>query len=139
MATEKQDKRSGAEKQRDASDRGVKFGCYIDLFDGEQPDGCVHDYGVPEDCAHGPKHRSKWTCPYWAPIDEQPADPVATARAEGFRAGAEAMRKMAMRQADSKRIVGPHLDANDLAISDTAMSIYNDIRALPIPEESDNG
>jgi len=98
---EAQDHRSGAAKQQDTQ-CGVKFGCHIDLGPGEKPDGCVHDYGVPEDCSHGPRHRSKWTCPFWAPVKPalaaeaaRGAEHIAMIQERFWRAGAEAMREAA--------------------------------------------
>jgi hypothetical protein len=48
-------------------------GCHADLAPGEQPDGCVLDYGKPQDCDFGVfpggrLRRSKNTCPQWRRI-----------------------------------------------------------------------
>ncbi|MNU29080.1 hypothetical protein D3C71_175270 [compost metagenome] len=52
----------------------ASHGCHVDLAPGEQPDGCVLDYGTPHDCAFGvfPSgrlRRSRNTCPHWRKID----------------------------------------------------------------------
>lgn len=31
---------------------GKVYGCHVDLNDDEMPDGCVIDYGWPEDCTY---------------------------------------------------------------------------------------
>lgn len=61
-----------AKDETDVKD-GVLYGCHIELLDGEEPDGCVIDYGVHMDCIYGltPSGRprkSKWTCRYWKPV-----------------------------------------------------------------------
>ena len=32
----------------------VRYGCHCDLEPGANPDGCVLDYGRPQDCIHAP-------------------------------------------------------------------------------------
>lgn len=56
-------------------------------------------------------------------------------RAEGFRAGAEAMREAAAREASGHIIVS--LGTADLVVVDrgTARRIYDAIRSLSIPED----
>ena len=55
---------------------GKTYGCHIDLLDGDEPDGCVLDYGAPDDCTmgrtpSGRARRSKWTCKYWKDVKHQ--------------------------------------------------------------------
>lgn len=42
-----------------------RFGCHIDLMDGEEPDGCVWDDGRPENCSMTARYSDKAACPYW--------------------------------------------------------------------------
>ena len=49
-----------------------KFGCHVDLEFGDEPDGCVLDYGNPDDCvlartlvAAGKKRED---CREWRPV-----------------------------------------------------------------------
>lgn len=56
----------------------TSHGCHVDLAPGQHPDGCVLDYGVPQDCDYGvfPSgrvRRSKKTCPHWRKIDASPS------------------------------------------------------------------
>lgn len=50
----------------------VKFGCHVDLMDGDEPDGCVFDYGNPGDCrlaqALHQKGKGRADCSEWRPI-----------------------------------------------------------------------
>ena len=53
---------------------GVSYGCRVDLSEGEEPDGCVLDYGSHGDCAYavfasGRKRTSVWTCRHWRPVE----------------------------------------------------------------------
>lgn len=45
-----------------------KYGCHCDLEEGMEPDGCVLDYGKPEDCVYARLRDSKDKCEYWKPI-----------------------------------------------------------------------
>lgn len=45
-----------------------KYGCHCDLEEGMEPDGCVLDYGKPEDCVYARLRGSKDKCEYWKPI-----------------------------------------------------------------------
>ena len=47
----------------------VRFGCHCDLEPDMQPDGCVLDYGKPQDCIHS-DCGDKSKCPYWHEIKE---------------------------------------------------------------------
>ena len=52
------------------SERAAKnhlYGCHVELLEGDEPDGCVLDYGAPTECLHARGRRTKWTCPYWRP------------------------------------------------------------------------
>jgi hypothetical protein len=62
------------------------------------------------------------------------AEHIASIRAEGFRAGAVAMRNAALREAGSRRIVHIKPTAKERAITETALAIYDAIRSLDIPE-----
>jgi len=44
------------------------YGCHVDLMDDEQPDGCVLDYGKPNDCVYAKRITDKTQCEYWKPI-----------------------------------------------------------------------
>lgn len=44
---------------------GIRYGCHVDLMEGEEPDGCVIDDGVRGDCNHGHRHKTREGCPYW--------------------------------------------------------------------------
>lgn len=46
------------------------YACHVSAMAGDEPDGCVLDYGVATDCDHGvlPSgrlRRSKLTCAHW--------------------------------------------------------------------------
>lgn len=58
------------------------YGCSVDLAEDETPDGCVLDYGAPEECIHASKRRIKWTCPYWVLKSEHRAGRAALAAQE---------------------------------------------------------
>jgi hypothetical protein len=47
---------------------GVRFGCHIDLEEGEQPDGCVKDYGAENDCIYARRHRTREGCKFWREV-----------------------------------------------------------------------
>lgn len=52
---------------------GIRYGCHVDLVEGQKPDDCVLDYGCATDCVYGTLksgriRRSKWTCQYWRSI-----------------------------------------------------------------------
>jgi hypothetical protein len=60
------------------STEATSYGCHVDLAPGEHPDGCVLDYGAPQDCNFGvfPSgriRRSKKTCPHWRKFDASPS------------------------------------------------------------------
>lgn len=49
---------------------GKTYGCHVDLGHKEEPDGCVLDYGCPDDCVYarhknGVARDTRWTCEYW--------------------------------------------------------------------------
>ncbi|NTF17819.1 hypothetical protein G6L37_05350 [Agrobacterium rubi] len=49
--------------------------CHVNVTYGEDPDGCVLDYGDARDCDHGilpsgRMRRSKKTCPYWRRVSD---------------------------------------------------------------------
>lgn len=47
----------------------VRYGCHCDLEPHMEPDGCVLDYGAPQDCVHaGRSGATKEGCEYWKPI-----------------------------------------------------------------------
>lgn len=48
----------------------IRFGCHCDLEPGMEPDGCVLDYGRPEDCvhSHSGKVKQRERCEHWKPI-----------------------------------------------------------------------
>lgn len=50
----------------------VKHGCYLDLDPDMEPDGCVLDEGLPENCALARRllrdGKGKTDCGYWKPI-----------------------------------------------------------------------
>ena len=86
---EAQDKRSGAAKKRDA-ERGVRFGCHVDQLPGEARHGCVIDQHRWDDCVRGRRHREKWTCPWWTPLNQRTDGGRSRPRADGWSAGYEA-------------------------------------------------
>lgn len=45
-----------------------KYGCHCDLEEGMEPDGCVLDYGKPDECVYARLRGSKDKCEYWKPI-----------------------------------------------------------------------
>lgn len=52
---------------------GILYGCHVDLSPGEEPDGCVIEYGSHGDCVFavhesGRKRKSMWTCRHWRPV-----------------------------------------------------------------------
>jgi hypothetical protein len=58
-----------AKTKREAQDRGVRFGCYIDIKQTNTPDDdCVLDYGDVKGCPEATRHRSREGCPFWRPI-----------------------------------------------------------------------
>ncbi len=57
-----------AKAKREAQARGVRYGCHIELDEGEQPDNCVKDYGGDRDCIYAQRHRSREACKFWLPI-----------------------------------------------------------------------
>lgn len=48
---------------------GIKYGCHVELEPGEEPDGCVKDYGADRDCIYASRHKSREGCKYWLPVD----------------------------------------------------------------------
>lgn len=51
-----------------------KWGCHVDLFDirgGGEPDGCVIDDGLREDCVYAADIQCKEQCKYWRRITPQ--------------------------------------------------------------------
>jgi hypothetical protein len=50
---------------------GIKYGCHVELIDGEEPDGCVKDDGQDWACIYAPKHRTREACRYWRPISQK--------------------------------------------------------------------
>lgn len=53
---------------------GKVYGCHIDLFDGQEPDGCVKDYGCDDYCIYASRCESKWDCKYWRPVGKAVED-----------------------------------------------------------------
>lgn len=56
-----------------------RYGCYVDLIEGEEPDGCVIEYSAHEDCLYakfpnGRRRRSPKTCKYWQPLPAPPTE-----------------------------------------------------------------
>lgn len=52
---------------------GTKFACHVEAEAGEQPDGCVLDYGCPADCDHAWRHtgwtrKTRESCRFWLPV-----------------------------------------------------------------------
>ena len=65
----------------------IKYGCHVELGQGEQPDDCVLNYGAPDDCVFGrtPSGRIRkapHTCKYWKPITP-PQEPTPSTTGEG--------------------------------------------------------
>lgn len=63
-----------AKAKRAMQQSGRKFGCHVDLSsmdDDSMPDGCVLDYGDPDACIYGSKHRTREGCKYWREVTEQ--------------------------------------------------------------------
>lgn len=56
-----------AKEKRAHQAEGVKYGCHIELAEGEEPDGCVKDYGADKDCIYAPRHRTREACKFWRP------------------------------------------------------------------------
>lgn len=59
---------AGLEGAAKPTPTAVKYGCHCDLEYGMEPDGCVLDYGKPEDCVYARLRGSKDKCEYWKPI-----------------------------------------------------------------------
>jgi hypothetical protein len=59
-----------AKRKREMQAAGVRFGCHVDLGEGEAPDDCVHDYGDLNACNYAKRHRTREGCPYWREIVE---------------------------------------------------------------------
>lgn len=55
-----------AQVQGDSS--SVTYGCHCDLEPGMKPDGCVLDYGNPNDCVHARGISNREECNEWRPI-----------------------------------------------------------------------
>lgn len=58
-----------AKAKKEAQSAGVKFGCHIELDPGQEPDGCVKDYGDDSACVYAARHRSREACRYWQPVN----------------------------------------------------------------------
>lgn len=58
------DNRKGPAKRADA-ESGTRFGCHVD---GELSHDCVIDEGDRYGCSLAKERKSKWTCPWWAPV-----------------------------------------------------------------------
>jgi hypothetical protein len=56
---------ANAVKQMAGTLDSVKYGCHVDLEQGEQPDGCVIDEGRPQDCIYAKEGMRKEQCSYW--------------------------------------------------------------------------
>lgn len=54
--------------KREEQVSGVRYGCHVDLSDEQEPDGCVLDYGAPQDCTHAHRLRSREGCRYWRAV-----------------------------------------------------------------------
>ena len=46
----------------------VKFGCHVDLAEGDEPDGCVLDIGDVDGCVFASQVKCKEACKYWRQI-----------------------------------------------------------------------
>lgn len=57
-----------AKEKREAQAQGIKYGCHIDLVDGQEPDECVKDFGDNSACSLAKRHRSREGCEYWQPV-----------------------------------------------------------------------
>lgn len=56
---------------REAFDKlgsSANWGCHCDLEEGQDPDGCVLDYGRPQDCVYAGSISTKQQCEYWRPV-----------------------------------------------------------------------
>jgi len=55
-------------------DKPLIYGCHCDLEPEMKPDGCVLDYGKPEDCVYAKilvkNGQPKEDCGYWKPIGD---------------------------------------------------------------------
>ena len=60
-----------AKKKREQQAAGIKYGCHVDLLDGEEPDGCVKDYGSDSDCVYAARHKTREGCRYWQPVAKE--------------------------------------------------------------------
>ena len=43
----------------------VRYGCHVDLEEGQEPDDCVIDSGHLNDCSYAKKGMRKEQCEYW--------------------------------------------------------------------------
>lgn len=59
---------AGLEDAANPTQATEKYGCHCDLEEGTEPDGCVLDYGKPEDCVYARLRGSKDKCEYWKQI-----------------------------------------------------------------------
>ena len=65
-------------------------GCWLDLCEGQTPDGCVFENGDPvENCCVAIKLRAdgktQWDCEYWKPLNPEQTSEVESLRAEVAR------------------------------------------------------
>ena len=59
-----------AKKKVEMQEEGIKFCCHVELDIDAEPDGCVKDYGVDNDCDYAKRHKTREGCPYWRPINK---------------------------------------------------------------------
>lgn len=58
-----------AKAKREAQQRGIRYGCHLELEEGMEPDGCVKDCGDEGGCIYARRHRSREACKYWMPVE----------------------------------------------------------------------
>lgn len=59
-----------AKRKREMQAAGVKFGCFVDLEEGQAPDGCVIDDVLSGICIYAKRHKTREGCPYWREVTE---------------------------------------------------------------------
>ncbi len=60
-----------AKEKRRLQSQGVKFGCHIEIADGEEPDGCVKDWGDENGCVYASRHKTREGCRYWQMVGRE--------------------------------------------------------------------
>lgn len=64
----------------------LKYGCYCDLKDHMEPDGCVIDDGEIHNCVYAQEDMRKEQCEYWRPIQPKDCQRQYQSRIEGGEA-----------------------------------------------------